>query len=100
MAEKDFAYVDRVSIVHIVDVKETALRYAGGPVVEIDPLEIPNDSGYPLVGDSGHVIVDIEFGTIYVGGNGSHGKGTLTKLASLPEKLQALLVQLGYKELK
>ena len=98
MAERDFAYVDRVSIVHIVDTKETAEKYAAGQVIEIDPVAIPNDSGYPLVGDSSHVVVDLEFMTIHVGGNVRKGK--LTKLASLPTALQSLLTQLGYVEEK
>jgi len=90
MADKDFAYVDKHGVIHIVDVRETALSVAKGSIVEVDAEVIPNSSGYPEINGK-HVIADIVDKTITL-----HGADI--SLKDLPVALQALLVQLGYQE--
>ncbi len=48
-----YAYLDQYGILHIVDNRETAEKYASGKIVETG---IENGGGYP-VADGKHVIV-------------------------------------------
>ena len=51
-----YAYLDQYGILHIVDRKEDAEKYASGEIVETD---IPNGGGYPEV-DGKHIIVYVK----------------------------------------
>lgn len=48
-----YAYLDQYKIMHVVDRKEDAEKYASGKIV---PTDIPNGAGYPE-GDGKHIIV-------------------------------------------
>lgn len=97
MFEKDYAYVDRFGVVHVVDAKETAERFARGTVVEVDAEVIPSSGGYPKV-DGKHVFAYVDEQKIFIGGNGNNNKGELVALGELPTALQGVLKELGYSE--
>jgi len=96
-----YAYKDRGGIIHVVEKKVTAQSVAVSDVIE---TTIPHAVGYPLATVSKigkavqeEVFIDCDLHTIYVGGNGNHGKGRKVALSSLPADLQKLAVELGFK---
>ncbi|MCK9460657.1 MAG: hypothetical protein M0R80_13545 [Proteobacteria bacterium] len=92
----NYAYKGKDGIIHIVDKKETAEESSTtGPIIETD---IPGSNGIPLaIIKAEDAFIDCELGTIYLGGNGNHGKGRKVALSSLPANLQKLAVELGFK---
>lgn len=95
MLKKDYAYVNKQGVVHIVDAKETAERFARGTVVELDAEVIPSSGGYPKV-DGKHVFAYFDEQKIFIGGNGNNNKGEQVILGELPADLQGVLKELGY----
>jgi len=96
-----YAYKDRGGIIHIVEKKVTAQSSAVSDIIE---TTIPHAVGYPLASVikndkkvQEEVFIDCDLHTIYLGGNGNHGKGRKVALSSLPADLQKLAVDLGFK---
>ncbi|MNW28102.1 hypothetical protein D3C74_49140 [compost metagenome] len=44
---KGYAYLDKYEILHVVDEKAVAEKYTGNG--KIEPIDFPNDYGYPTV---------------------------------------------------
>jgi hypothetical protein len=91
----NYAYKGKDGIIHVVESRKTAEESTTGPIIETD---IVGSSGIPLaIIKAEDAFIDCDLHTIYVGGNGNHGKGRKVALSSLPADLQKLAVELGFK---
>ncbi len=92
----NYAYKGKDGIIHVVESRKIAEESSTtGPIIETD---IPGDTGMPLaIIQAEKAFIDCDLHTIYLGGNGNHGKGRKVALSSLPAQLQKLAVDLGFK---
>ena len=65
--KKNYAYIDKGGILHVVESRKTAEQYTTGKVVE---TEVPCEHGYPLHGGKDVTMYSLD--TAYIGGNGRH----------------------------
>ncbi len=96
MIEKDYAYVGRQGVVHLVDDLETAQKGTrDGKIVEVGRGIFEPSGGYPRINGK-RVFADVEEKTIHIGGSGNNNKGKRIALVELPAELQGVLLELGY----
>lgn len=93
--EKDYGYVDKYGVVHVVDAESVANANAAGIVVETDIKGVHGYPQIPTVDGPVDVVAYVNEQEIYTGGN--RKDGVLTPLADLPSDLQELLIELGLK---
>lgn len=78
--KKNYAYIDKGGILHVVESRKTAEEYTTGKVVE---TEVPCAHGYPL--HEGKDVTMYSLDTAYIGGNALLGSGRRAKMTDIPE---------------
>mgnify|MGYP004539025695 FL=1 len=78
--KKNYAYIDKGGILHVVETRKTAEEYTTGKVVE---TEVPCEHGYPL--HEGKDVTMYSLDTAYIGGNARLGSGRRVFMNKIPE---------------